>query len=371
MGRKQYSYKRKHHRSHRGGFNKFVLSCISILMASILIALMIYIDKLEETKSAELKAFADKINREAQDNEAIEKLTKKNNNEVKEDNLISIVCWGDSLTAGAGASNEITINGLTGATMPTTLAHLTGKTVYNMGVGGEDSRTIACRQGGLSMMVNNIIIPASGSVTFERIVSEDGNEIYPCRQDWQGQRDSFDNCTIGGIAGALTYDDETKLYTFTRINDGIELTINTDTEIITSPSRDRRDDILILEIGHNGGWNEDYEVLISQYNSMIEHNNRKEYIIVGDTDGTAESKEEWEKALEGAFGEHFVNMREYLSENGLRDCGLTPTADDKNKIESGEVPLSLKSDATHLNSYGYWSKGNAIYIKGVELGYWN
>jgi len=40
-------------------------------------------------------------------------------------------------------------------------------------------------------------------------------------------------------------------------------------------------------------------------------------------------------------------------------------------LEDGEVPYSLKvGDESHMNSYGYWIEGNAIYEKGRELGYW-
>lgn len=291
----------------------------------------------------------------------------------------SIVCWGDSLTAGAGAT-PIVIDGLHGATMPSTLAHLLGyglddsvpgyPCVYNMGVGGESSITIACRQGGLLMFVNGITIPADGQVTFSHIYCQDGQEVFPCRQDWYGQRKCFMGCDIGGVKGNLSYSTETNMYIFERTESGKPLTINRPTKITTPMSNEMRGNILIVEIGHNGGWKNDYEYLIGQYRDIIEWNGTDKYIVIGDSDGTAESKKEWEYALQKAFGNHFFNNREYLSKYGLSDRGLIPTEDDKEKMLVGEIPLQLKSDATHYNSYGYFTQGEQIYKRGKELGYW-
>jgi len=288
----------------------------------------------------------------------------------------NITCWGDSLTQGIGSDGDIIINGLSGATETTALANFINansaikKTVYNMGIRAEDSRTIACRQGGLKMYVNNITIPATGIVTFSDIICEDGNEIITARVDCSAQRECFDACTIGGITGKLSFDTDTNLYNFKRAVDGDELIINVDTAIITPTSIARRDDILVLEMGNNGGWDQDYEELIKQYDAMIEYSNCKYFIIVGDTDGDPIERGDWDEALEAAYGDHYINMRSYLSINGLTDCDLNPTSADLAMIPLGEVPDSLKWDWSHLNSYGYYSKGKAIYAKGIQLGYW-
>ena len=283
----------------------------------------------------------------------------------------SITCWGDSLTRGQGANNSVVVGGISGATETTTLAKFTGITVYNMGVNGEDSRTIASRQGGLSMFVNNFTIPASGSVTFSEVICEDGNVIDVARTDSYEQRQSYDACTIGGITGKLTYDGDTSLYTFKRAAAGTELVIATNTALITPTSVARRDDILILEMGNNNGWDQDYDVLIAQYDSMIEYSNCKYFIIVGDTDSFQAEREAWDVALTEAYGDHYIRMRTYLAMNGLADCGLQATAVDLSMISEVRVPASLEYlEDWHLNSYGYYSKGKAIYAKGVQLGYW-
>jgi hypothetical protein len=68
-----------------------------------------------------------------------------------------IATWGDSMTSGAGGG---------GTTYQSVLAAALGRSVYNGGVGGEGSTSIAARQGGVPTLltVAGNQIPASGSV---------------------------------------------------------------------------------------------------------------------------------------------------------------------------------------------------------------
>lgn len=145
-------------------------------------------------------------------------------------------------------------------------------------------------------------------------------------------------------------------------------------------------DILVLEIGSNGGWDNDYGELIAQYKAMIEHAKCKDYLIIGDTDdpGTSEGdrlqeafkegdgpgETRWEKALKDAFGDRFINMRVYLIEHGLEVCGLQKDEADKEGASFGCVPSRLRFDWTHLNSYGYYAQAYGVYEQGVKLGLW-
>lgn len=331
-----------------------------------------------------------------------------------------ITCWGDSLTEGTGSWT---------ITMPSTLGNLTNIKTYNMGVFGEDSRAIAGRQGGLKMYVNNITIPASGSVRFGQIMC-DNTPIYLWedpynRRNPYGLTACFDSCSIGGISGKLTYDYDTDEYVFTRAEDekpsetvteaepetepvtesvtepvtkslveetttkestkatvaakpknvSTGLRISSPTEIKMPASEERKNDILILEMGNNGGYEGDYSILVKQYQTMIDYSGNGFYIIVGDTDYAKSVREDWETALQDAFGDHFFNMRQYLvdfaAKGGLNQYGITLNEDDLDCIAVGEVPYCLKiEDGSHLNSIGYTIEGNAIYQKGLELGYW-
>ena len=118
---------------------------------------------------------------------------------------------------------------------------------------------------------------------------------------------------------------------------------------------------------------------------MIDKSGTQCYIIIGDTDNPKESIDSesytdnyepglndtyWEAALREAFGEHFINMRTYMLENALDIAGLEATEKDTYNLSNGLVPESIKFDYTHMNSYGYYVMGKAVYDKGIELGYW-
>lgn len=144
--------------------------------------------------------------------------------------------------------------------------------------------------------------------------------------------------------------------------------------------------VLILEIGSNGGWDNRYKRLANQYRAMIEHAGCDDYLVIGDTDdpgtsigdlrqeafaqGAGPGETAWEAALNKAFGDHFINMRVYLIEHGLEVSGLEPSAEDLSMARHGCVSTQLRADWTHLNSYGYFAQAMGIYERGLELGYW-
>ena len=169
-----------------------------------------------------------------------------------------------------------------------------------------------------------------------------------------------------------------------------KVTISGGTQAMTRASQERSaKDILILEMGSNGGWENDYQQLILQYDDIILNSGCKYYIVLGDTDDPADSADvnqgeygedgnyvgigdtSWEAALRLAYGDHFFNTRTYMIQNGLSDCGLDTTTDDLENFKKGNISEQLRYDWTHFNCYGYYSKGIGVYKKGVELGYWS
>ncbi|MDO4538718.1 MAG: SGNH/GDSL hydrolase family protein [Coriobacteriales bacterium] len=183
-----------------------------------------------------------------------------------------------------------------------------------------------------------------------------------------------------GMAGATSYEIAFLQRSLAQMReiDGINAVTNRDAK--------KMRDVIVLELGSNGGWDDDYDVLIDQYQEMIDLSGCDNYIIIGDTDdpgmSIADSDQEepehghgtedtqWEAALREAFGEHFIDMRVYLIEHGLEVCGLEPTEKDEEDAEDGYVSEQLRADWTHLNSYGYYAQARAVFEKGQELGYW-
>ena len=311
----------------------------------------------------------------------------------------SISCWGDSMMQGAG-SNEAYIYSddkildISYYTTPSALQYFTSINTYNFGVGGENSYHIALRAGGISIYTDRDIYITDHSLAYVKFVDENEEIIDMNDYSGYGYEDNAypdtvyindilcnveraDDGLYISICSEADYDSVTEMY------------INAWTRVIPKAAYDHRNDILILEIGSNGGWENDYDELIKQYQNIIDNSYYADYIIVGDTDNPGESADIyqdvydnngnyaglhatlWEQALYDAFREHFLNTRLYLMENALSDCGLTPTENDIIDIQTGNLPEQIRADFTHFNSYGYYSKAKAIYLKGIELGYWN
>lgn len=312
----------------------------------------------------------------------------------------AISCWGDSMMFGVGAGeayvfgSEEDMLDISGWTTPDTLEYLTGIKVYNLGVSGETSSEIALRQGGIRMYVDNTFEVGYDNSVEVSIVDEYGSPVYMADFSAYGyvEPQESDVVYINDDMFKITGTEESGLYICRYSDEEVTYdaftTVYEGTQVITKASYERKGDILILEIGSNGGW-DNYRQLISQYDSMIQNAGCEYYIIVGDTDDPGTSIADttqsfrnddgtyigvgdtaWEATLREAYGEHFINMRTYLIENGLTDVGLRATKADYRGFRRGRISKQLRSDWTHFNSYGYYAKGLAIYAKGVELGYW-
>lgn len=312
----------------------------------------------------------------------------------------AISCWGDSMMFGVGAG-EAYISGseemfdISGWTTPQTLEYMTGIKVYNLGVSGETSSEIALRQGGIKMYAANTFEVGYDDSVEVSIVDEYDNPVYMADFSAYGyvEPEESDIVYINDDMFKITGTEESGLYICRYSPEPVSYdaftTVYEGTQITTKAAYERKEDILILEIGSNGGW-DNYRQLISQYDAMIQNAGCDYYIIVGDTDDPGTSIADttqgfrnedgtyigvgdtaWEATLREAYGEHFINMRTYLIENGLSDVGLRATKGDYRGFRRGRISKQLRSDWTHFNSYGYYAKGLAIYAKGVELGYWN
>lgn len=319
----------------------------------------------------------------------------------------SITCWGDSMTEGNGTNpasiykdgQELDISYIT---YPMLLEQMTGIKTYNLGVGGETSKQIAERQGGLPIMIDrNVAVPSNGAKKINLVSAEDGEPVFFNDYSGYGFTDEYNvnKVYIDGQAYKITFNGETHILfkklkhkskediekekesaaaassgIITEINNGTTQ-ISEGTLVYTKAAVDRKNDILIIEMGSNGGWNDDLTELVRQYDAMINSAGCQYYIIIGDTDdpyydaGVGETA--WEATLHEAYGEHFINMRLYLIEHGLSDCGLETTFADMEGYCNGQISKQLRADWTHLNAYGYYSKGLAVFQKGVELGYWS
>ncbi len=307
--------------------------------------------------------------------------------------LPGIVCWGDSLTAGAGG-NGVTYPKVLQALIVENIcqpydlkslfeskyAYLVESEDYkvdipvvNMGVGGENTLTIAGRNGAIPFVISEPLeIPAERTSVQVHFTSKDGQNVAPLRQGKAG----IDSVTIGGIEGTLSisqesFTSEEYAYYFTRSVSGESKQIEPGTEIVTAASSQYLDYITVIFMGQNGGY-ADIEDLIRQQRAIIDHQtaNQDRFIIVGLHTGTRESRRELEEAMQEEYGEHYINLREYMATQAMADAGLEPTAQDRILMEQGSTPASLLlSDALHFNATGYELIGKLVYSKLNTLGY--
>jgi len=260
--------------------------------------------------------------------------------------------WGDSLTAGAGGS---------GTSYPNVCASELGITSFkNCGVGGENANTIACRQGG-----NSLILKAGTVNTYSLTELTDiyGTSCNPLRQGTGN--DTVNPIYINGVKCNLSISqtnttDPNAKYTITGYNEPLlaETPVKFSGCDITAK-------ITVIFVGQNGP---DLPERLSIIDSMISKINDK-YIVMGLSSGSTTSKSDEESQMLSKYGVHYFNTRNMLSKYGMSIMNLTPTTSDVNEMRNGEVPSSLRSDSIHLNANGYTALGKMLAQKIRACGY--
>lgn len=297
------------------------------------------------------------------------------NSEKINEVLPGIVCWGDSLTSGPGGN---------AMSYPTALQNYIDDSisvmcpeakelgisipVVNMGVGGEDTNTILGRNGAVPFITSSAFtIPAEEKSVAIKFISENGNPVAPLIQGNAG----MEFVTIGRVKGVISRSGNG--YVFTRSEAGDPVQISKGTEIITAGSEPYREYIAVIFIGQNGGFTS-YDELVEQQKAIINHQtkNKDKYIIIGLHTTTPSCREDLEGLMLEEYGDKYINLREYMSTDAMKNADLTPTQSDISAMEGGNVPPSLLStDMLHFNSDGYEIIGKLVYDRMEQLGYFD
>ena len=293
----------------------------------------------------------------------INEVVSNNNNNNNNNN--NIVCWGDSKTEGNQDS--------TGVSYPSHLQTLLARdghlnVVKNNGVGGEYSVEIMQRQGSYPLIVQPFTIPNDTSEV--RISINSRLKI--------SSKHSFNPVFINGVKGTIRKDwaDNThKTFYFKREVSGDSITVNRPTQIVSSNMINDRNDILIIDIGCNGGYSS-IDEWIQQIRNMVDYSRCKEYIVIGlainkqySLGTTGENYTTLEDKFIKAFGNRYINLRKYYVEYGLQDAGLVATDGDNEDIANNIPPRSLfvSGDVNHENQHGYKIKAELVFKKLKEL----
>ncbi|MDF1801732.1 SGNH/GDSL hydrolase family protein [Thalassovita sp.] len=262
-----------------------------------------------------------------------------------------IVCWGDSLTQGAGSSAAE-------YTYPAQLASLTGRAVENLGVGSQSTAQISARAEGQASLltVTGGAIPASGPVAVTDLTIE---LMYFAGGAW-----SLDG-SLAGVLGTLD-EDGSGGYTFTRTEAGAVTRCLPGTPFIPADDYDER--LHVIWLGRN-----DYSHVtdageLATINARIKEHIaaivasmkgvEKRFIVLGVTSrhdpieyvGTAnyDAKRDLAADLASLYPRSFIDIDAILRASG--DGGATDNAD----IANGVIPSSLLAgDGIHLVDAGY------------------
>ncbi len=327
---------------------------ISLLLLLIIISIVVFISgTIKDQKEQQIIAQkAQQLNKE---------IKSKQLEQTIRNSLPDISCWGDGLTTGSDSD---------GPSYPEFLSQLTHLNVHNMGVNREDSATIATRQGGRQIIVDNITIPSTTTpvkIGTSNTLYNNANElIRPMIKREAG----INPVTLNGIEGTLSVDENSPTnYYFTRNTEGEAVDIQEPTPLLTVASKENKDDITIIFIGQNGGY-DSINALINQQKAMIEHLEHDKYLILGLTTGTKSERHELESQLLDTYQDKFINLREYLSTSGLEDANIEPTTDDLEDMKLGKVPSSLLVNNTIIGNHIYHELiAKKIYDKIIELEY--
>ena len=260
--------------------------------------------------------------------------------------------WGDSLTAGAGGS---------GTNYPSVCASELGITSFkNCGVGGETANTIACRQGGNSLILKDGTV---SEYSLSELTDIYGAKCNPLRQG--SESNSVNPIYINGVKCTLSISqtsssDTNAKYTITGYNDKL---------LAETPVKfsgcDIKSKITVIFVGQNGP---NLAERLSIIDSMISKINDK-YIIMGLSSGNSANRADEEAQMLSKYGVHYFNTRHMLSKYGMKIMNLTPTNSDTIEMNNGEVPLSLRADSVHLNANGYTALGKMLAQKIRACGY--
>lgn len=309
--------------------------------------------------------------------------------------LPGIVCWGDSLTTGAasGTSYPDTLQtyineylckaydfrGTVSNPVENSRINWDDYTfevpVVNMGGGQENAATVQGRCGVLPFKIKRaFVIPADCEPVEILLENVNNQPVNPLSAGSSG----INPVEISGVEGTLTLvgnNPRYGKYQFTRLEAGSAVEVPLGAEISTAASQEYKNYIHIVWVG-TFGYIRNNDELVDQVKSILarQTENTDRYLVLGlcsygqRWDGAAISKlESLDSAMMQAFGDHYVNVRKYLVEDGLRDAQLNGGS------ASNAVDAALRSNtgSAELNSISYRLVGHLVYERMNRLGYFD
>lgn len=309
--------------------------------------------------------------------------------------LPGIVCWGDSLTTGAagGVSYPDTLQtyineylckaydfrGTVENPVENSRINWDDYTleipVVNMGGGQENAATVQGRCGVLPFKIKRAVVIPADCEPVEIVLENVNNQpVNPLSAGSSG----INPVVIDGVEGTLTLvgnDPRYGKYQFTRQQPGNAVEVPEGTEITTAASLEYENYIHIVWVG-TFGYIRNNDELVDQVKSILarQTENTDRYLVLGlcsygqRWEGTAISRlESLDSAMLQAFGDHYINVRKYLVEDGMRDAGFT----ESRAANAVNTALRSNTGSAELNSVSYRLVGRLVYERMNRLGYFD
>ena len=314
--------------------------------------------------------------------------------------LPGIVCWGDSLTMGSSGNTSYpsvlkvyletyfcdiydfrsTIENADDFSRLNWDEYKVSVPVINMGAGGEDSYTVLGRAGACPyVLAKDITIPAETEPVAVELVSDSGNTVAPLVGGTAGVNTVF----IGEVEGTLSLvtgsGRNKNQYYFTRLEAGEETDAVKGTIVETAATYEYTNYIHVVCLGTFGSFKNAAD-LVEQVKSLLgrQTENTERFIVLGPCNikgrnFSARFMNSIDSAMMQAFGNRYINVRQYLIGDGLTDAGLTATKADKKAISAGKIPVSFQvsENSLELNGKAYMLIGKLVYERMESLGYFD
>ncbi|ODT78889.1 MAG: hypothetical protein ABS76_22360 [Pelagibacterium sp. SCN 64-44] len=262
-----------------------------------------------------------------------------------------IVAWGDSLTAGSGASDSAT------RSFPAMAQTLFDppRAVVKQGVGGQTSTQIAARMNALPILVSvsGDAIPASGGVA----VTGKSINILGSAPAFSGSQSGW----LGGVKGSMSTDAAGN-WTFTRSDPGAAVPLPPGSPFRCELGEVLRPRIAWLWMGRNGA--DSGHDVINDIAAAVASLGHRRFLVGSVLVATDPEDPETLNARLGAlYGPRFVNVLAALI--AAHDGSPQDLAD----IATGYVPASLRSGDVHLNDAGYSVVAEAFCARTLAMGW--
>lgn len=270
--------------------------------------------------------------------------------------------WGDSMMKSTGGKKSI----LEVAADELNVSH------KNFGIGGIKSENVAVLQGGVPMQLvfKDQEIKKSGPTKVSHY------NIEPINFQTAQYREGFINSIEGKIERLSEKENKRKTtgYTFTPKDSDAIIKVKDTVVFRFKEAIEYNNKWTIIWVGRNDKKSGDH-VFQTRDNiqAMIDHlgeNAKKHVLVLSICNGVADREFKGStphtqivrlnSVLKEAFGDRFVDVRDYMVNKAIYDMGMTPTPQDLEDIKKDCIPRSFLRDNVHFNAIGNEATGKYI-----------